>query len=87
MSALPLKVNTLRNAEMEYHGKFRQTLGRIHPIDIMSSIGICYTVFCMETETVAPTLTALQGLKRCIQYLAIHPHKTIFFYYITHRPI
>ena len=36
MDALPLTVNTLHKAEMEYHGKFGHNLGRIQHIDIMS---------------------------------------------------
>ena len=66
---------------MEYHGKCEHNLGRIHPIAIMSRIDICYTYCHVVTQTVAPTLTALKGLKRCIQYLASHPHKTILYAY------
>ena len=28
-----------------------------------------------------PTIPCLKGLKRCIQYLEIHHHKTIFYHY------
>ena len=27
----------------------------------------------------APTLPGFQGIKRCVQYLASHPHKPIFY--------
>ena len=33
----------------------------------------------MATQTVAPTLPGFQDIKRCVQYLAIHPHKPIFY--------
>ena len=36
MAALPLTGNTLHKEEMEYHGKFRHTIGRIQPIYLMS---------------------------------------------------
>ena len=42
MDALPLTGNSLHKAEMEYHGKFGHTLGRIQHIALMSKIGICY---------------------------------------------
>ena len=45
MAALPLTVNNLHNAEMEYHGKFGHTIGSIQRIDIMSRIDICYAKF------------------------------------------
>ena len=66
---------------MEYHGKFGHTLGRIQQIDIMSRIDLCYATCSLATQTVAPTLSGLQGIKRCVQYLASHPHKTIFYPY------
>ena len=40
MAALPLTVNALHKAEMEYRGKFGHTLGRIQHIDRMSRIDI-----------------------------------------------
>ena len=45
----------------------------------MRIIGICYTYFHTETQTVAPTLPVFQGLKHCIKFLASHPHKNIFY--------
>ena len=27
----------------------------------------------------APTLPGFQGIKRCVQYPVIHPHKTVFY--------
>ena len=45
----------------------------------MRRIAICYTACHLETQTEATTLTGLQGLKLCIQYLASHPHKPIFY--------
>ena len=35
----------------------------------------------MATKTVAPTLPGFQIIKRCVQYLASHPHKLIFHPY------
>ena len=64
---------------MEYHGKFGHTLGRIQQISIMSRIDIFHTACHLGTQTVAPTLPGFQGLKRCIQYMASHPHKPIFY--------
>ena len=63
---------------MEYHGKFGHRLGRIQHIAIMSRIDFCYETCCLSTQTVAPTLPSLQGIKRCVQYLASKPHKPIF---------
>ena len=63
---------------MEYNGKFRHTLGRIQKIDIISKIVICYATCILDTQTVAPNLPSFQGIKRCVQYLASHPHKPIF---------
>ena len=41
IATLPLTINDLHKSEMEYHGKFGHTIGRIQHIDIMSIIGIC----------------------------------------------
>ena len=45
----------------------------------MNRIEKIYTEFCLGTQTVAPTLNGFQGLKRCIQYMDIYPHKNIFY--------
>ena len=79
MTALPLTGHALQKAEMEYHGKFGHTLGRIHNIALMSRIGLCYVTCRLATQTVAPTLPGFQGIKLCVQYLDIHPHKPIFY--------
>ena len=47
----------------------------------MIRIGICYTTCRLEIQTVAQGLPVFQGIKKCVQYLAIHPHKTIFHPY------
>ena len=78
MDALPLIGNSLRKAEMEYHGKFGHTLGRIQHIDLMRRIDIYYTACCLATQNVVPTLTDLKGIKSCIKDLDSHPHKPIF---------
>ena len=64
---------------MEYVKKCGHTLGRIQHIALMSRIDLCYTTCHLETQTVAPTLTGFQGIKRCVQYLDSHPHKPIFY--------
>ena len=64
---------------MEYHGNFGHTLGRIQHIALMSRIDSCYVTCCLATQNVAPTLPGFQGIKRCVQYLAIHPYKPIFY--------
>ena len=64
---------------MEYNGKFEHTLGRIQHIDLMSIIELCYEACRLDTQTVAPTLPGFQDTKRCVQYLASHPHKPIFY--------
>ena len=79
MAALPLTGHALQKSEMEYHGKFGHTLGRIQHIALMSRIDLCYTTCCLETQTVAPTLPRFQGIKLCVQYLDSHPHKPIFY--------
>ena len=78
MDELPLIGNALHKAEMEYHGRFGHTLGRIQQISLINIIYICYTTWCLETQTVAPNLTGFQGIKLCIQYLTSHLHKTVF---------
>ena len=79
MAALPLTGHDLNKAEMEYHRNFGRTLGRIQYISLMSIIGICYATCCLSTQTVTPTLPCFQGIKRYVQYMASHPHKTIFY--------
>ena len=79
MAALPLTRNALRKAEIEYHGKFGHTLGRIHHIFLMNRIGICYTACHMATQIVAPTFPGFQGINFCIQYMASNPHKPILY--------
>ena len=79
MAAFTLIGNALHKAEMEYHGKFVHILGSIQHIALMSRNDICYTTFCLSTQTVAPTVTSFQGIKRCVQYLDSHQHKPIFY--------
>ena len=79
MAALKLTRNALHKSEMEHHGKFGHTLGWIHIIDFMSRIDIYYTACCLENQNVARTIIGLQGIKYCIQYLGINPHKTIIY--------
>ena len=64
---------------MQYHGKFGHTLERIQHIALISIIDLCYATCRLATQTVAPTLHGLQGIKQCVQYLASHPHKPIFY--------
>ena len=78
MAAVSLTLNSLHKSEMEYYGIFWHTLGRIQHIDIMSIIDICYTGFCLGTQTLSTTIIGLKYLKHCIQYLASNPHKPIF---------
>ena len=56
MAALSLTVNTLHKAEIEFHGNFGHTLGRIHHITIMNKIDICYICLHLATQNVSPTL-------------------------------
>ena len=79
MAALPLKINALYETEMEYHGKFGHTLGRIQHISLMSIINICCVTCHLTSQTVALNLPGFQGIKHCFQYLASHPHKHIFY--------
>ena len=78
MAALPLTGHAIHKAEMEYHGKIGHTLVRIQHIALMSRIRVSYTTFRLSTQTVSPTLPGLQGINLCVQYIASHPHKTIF---------
>ena len=41
--------------------------------------GICYAICCLAIQTVALTLPGFQGGRLCVQYLASHPHKPIFY--------
>ena len=54
-------------------------LGLKQVIALMSRIYLCYATCRLATQTVAPTLPGFQGIKRCVQYLASHPHKPIFY--------
>ena len=79
MSAVSLTINYLRKAEIERHGKFGHTLGRIQHISIMSIIYIFYKNCSLKTQNKVPTINCLQGFKRCIKYTASQPHKPIFY--------
>ena len=79
MATLTLTGHALKKVEMEYHGKFGHTLGRIQHIDLMSRIDLFYATCRLATQTVAPTLPGFQGIKQCVQYLYSHPHKPIFY--------
>ena len=46
----------------------------------MSRIDFFYEICRLATQTVAPTLPGFQGIKKCVQYLAIHPLKSIFYH-------
>ena len=45
----------------------------------MSIIDLFYAICLLATKTVAPNLPGFQGIERCVQYLASHPHKPIFY--------
>ena len=79
MAELPLPVNSLHKTEMEYHGKFVHTIGRIQHIALMSRTEICYATCSLVTQIMAPNLCGFQGIKRYVQYLASHLHKTLFY--------
>ena len=81
VAALQLTVNALHKAEMEYYGNFGHYIGRIEHISLMIIQNICYAIFLLSTQTVAHNISGFQGIKRCIQYLASHPHKPIFYPY------
>ena len=53
----------------------------------MSRIDIGYATCILSTQTVAPTLPDIQGIKFCVQYMASHPHKPILYssnyYYVS----
>ena len=80
LTALPFTGHALHKSEMEYHGKFVHTLKRIKHIALMSIIDLGYANCSLATQTVAPTQSGFQGIKRCVQYLTIHAHKTIFYH-------
>ena len=79
MAALPLTVNPLPKSEKEYHGKFGYTLGNIQCIALISIIAIFNTYCCLATQILAPIIPGFQGIKLCVQYLDIHPHKPTFY--------
>ena len=64
---------------MECRGKVGHILVLIHHNAIMSIIFTCYTACRLGTETLIPNIPGFQVLKRCIQYLDIHPNKPIFY--------
>ena len=69
---------------MDYHGKFGHAIGRIQHISLIIRVVICYATCRLETQTVAPTIPCFQVIKGCVQYLASHPHKPIFYPYISY---
>ena len=79
LAAPPLTGRALQKSEMEYHGKFGHTLGRIQHIALMSRIGLFYATCRLATQTVALTLPGFQGIKQCVQYMASHPHTSNFY--------
>ena len=79
LSALPLTVHALHKSEMKYHGTFVHKLVRIQHIALMSRIDLRYGTCRLTTQNVAPTLPGFHGIERCVQYLASHPHKPIFY--------
>ena len=62
---------------MEYNGKFEHTLGRIQHISIIIRIELCYATYHLDTQIMAPNIPGYQGIKRCVKYMASHPHKPI----------
>ena len=79
MAALPLTGNALHKSEMECHGKFGHTFGRIQHISLMSIVDIFYATCHIATQTVALHLPGFQVINLYVQYLAGHPHKPIFY--------
>ena len=79
LSAFPLTGNAHHKAEMEYHGKFGHTLGRIQHIALMIIIYLFYATCCLATQNVAPTLPGFQDINLFVQYLASQPHKPILY--------
>ena len=79
ISALPLTGHALHRAEMDFHGEFGHTLGRIQRIALMNRTEICYDTCRLDTQTVATNLPGFQCIKRCVQYLDSQPHKPIFY--------
>ena len=47
----------------------------------MIIIDLCYATYCLANKNVSPTLPGFQVIKECVQYLASHPHKPIFYPY------
>ena len=80
MAAVPLTVNSLHKSEMKYHGKFGNTIGRIHHISIIRSIYIFYTDYCLRTQTVSNTLPYFKGLRIFIQYITTLPYKQVLYH-------
>ena len=66
LAALTLIGHALHKAEIEYHGKFGHTLGRIQHIALMSRIDLFYATCSLATKNVAPTLPGFKGIKRCV---------------------
>ena len=79
MYALTLTGNALHKSEMEYHGKFGHTLGKIQHIALISRMDICYATCHLATQTAAPTITGFQGINICVKYMDSHPHKPISY--------
>ena len=81
MDVIPLTGNSVHKTEMEYHGKFGHTFGRIKHIALMNRLSICYTTCHLATQTVSPTIPSFQVIKRYVEHLASNPRKPIFYPY------
>ena len=79
LDVLTLTGHALHKVEMEYHGKFGHTPGRIQQISLINIIDLCCATCRLATQTVAPTLPIFQGIKLCVKYLASNPHKPMFY--------
>ena len=45
----------------------------------MSRTEICYATCHLASQNTTHTLPYFQGINQCVQYLASHPHKPIFY--------
>ena len=64
---------------MKCHEQFGDTNWRIQHVSLKSIIDLCYATCPIATQTLTPTLPSYQLIKGCIQYMASHPHNTIFY--------
>ena len=76
---LPANPMELKRLEKEYGGSYRSIYGSLLYFSNHTRMDIAYAMCRWGKYLAAPTAAAFAGLRRICRYLAIHPHRPIFF--------